>query len=340
MHDSTFPKPVGEVVATLVELFRHQERREIVEILESAHAYFDQTNFDNWNGGTSWWALRLEVPVGIFASIESRLSDFEKALGSKLVHFGRQYPNDHLDEVTIAPIAPGGSALGQRMAPSELEVRRLWIPGRFRFFLSHVSTHKVMAAALKNALGLRGVHVFVAHEDIEPSLEWQSEIELALRSMHALGALLTPEFHASKWTDHELGWALGRGVLVVPLRLGVDPYGLIGKIQGLPGNLGEPRKLAARIAETLLANRQTHGEMRRALLKTFTEASSVEMAKATTKLLMSIHDITDDERAALWRVCRDNRHVAEAEGVCDSIYSTFGYPPTPDSGKIVDDIPF
>jgi hypothetical protein len=58
MPDSTFPKPVGEVVATLVELFRHQQRKVIVDLLESAHAYFDQTDFDNWNGGTYRWALR------------------------------------------------------------------------------------------------------------------------------------------------------------------------------------------------------------------------------------------------------------------------------------------
>ncbi|MCI0641329.1 MAG: toll/interleukin-1 receptor domain-containing protein, partial [Gemmataceae bacterium] len=291
MAGSTFPEPVGEVVATLVELFRHQRRREIVELLESAHAYFDEINFDNWNGGTYTWALRLEIPVQIFAAVEPRLSNIEKEIAAKLIHFSRKHTNDFLNEVTISPIAAGASALGQRLAPSELEVRRLWSDGRFRLFLSHVAIHKVVAASLKDALWLRGIHGFVAHEDIEPSLEWQAEIELALRSMHALAALITPEFHASKWTDQEMGWALGRGVLVLPLRLGVEPYGLVGKIQGVPGKVEQPEKLGARIAEALFANRQTHGEMRRAVINAFTEASSGEMAKALCELLVRMKDI-------------------------------------------------
>src|SRR6266496_4465745 len=139
MGRSTFPQPVAEIVATLIELFRHQARREVVELLENAHAYFDETDFDNWNGGTYTWALRLEVPVNIFAAIERRLSSIEKEVGEKLVHFSRKYANDRLGEVTILPIAAGASPQGQRMAPSELEVRRLWSNGRFRLFLSHVS---------------------------------------------------------------------------------------------------------------------------------------------------------------------------------------------------------
>lgn len=52
MSDAGFPKPVAKVVATLADIFRHQRRSEIVELLESAHAWFDNVEFDNWNGGT------------------------------------------------------------------------------------------------------------------------------------------------------------------------------------------------------------------------------------------------------------------------------------------------
>jgi hypothetical protein len=68
--------------------------------------------------------------------------------------------------------------------------------------------------------------------------------------------------------------------LVVPVRLGVNPYGLAGKIQGVSGSIQQPKRLALRIAETLLSNRQTRGEMRRAVVAAFTDAASVEMAKA------------------------------------------------------------
>ena len=138
-------------------------------------------------GGTYTWALRLEVPVPIFASVESRLSNIEKEISAKLAYFERLFPNDPLGEVTVSPITPGTSVLAQRMAPSETEVRRFWPNGRYRLFLSHVSSHKVAVSKLKDELDLRGVSAFVAHQDIEPSLEWRNEIELGLRSIARIG---------------------------------------------------------------------------------------------------------------------------------------------------------
>lgn len=309
-------------------------------MLESAHAYFDETNYDNWNGGTYTWALRLEVPVHIFASVEPRLSSIEKEISAKLTHFDRQYPNDHLDEVTILPITEGALPLGQRMAPSEIEVRRLWSDGRFRLFLSHVSKHKVAVSSLKEALYLCGVDAFVAHEDIEPSLEWQHEIELGLRSMHALAAIITSEFRNSLWTDQEVGWALGRGILVVPVRLDADPHGLAGRFQAVKGSLEQPEALAEAVVRALLTNRQTHGEMRRALIDTFAKASSCNMAKVLSRLLVSITDITDEERDVLWRACSDNAQVVDAVGVVDEINAVFGTPPATKPSEFQDDIPF
>jgi hypothetical protein len=340
MREATFPQPVSIVIATLADIFRHQRRTEIVELLESAHAYFDETDYDNWNGGTYTWALRLKVPVHIFASVEPRLSSIEKEIGAKLTHFDRQYPNDHLGEVTTTPITAGALPLGQRMAPSDIEVRRLWLDGRFRLFLSHVSKHKVAVSSLKEALRFCGVDAFVAHEDIEPSLDWQREIELGLRSMHALAAIITPDFHDSRWTDQEVGWALGRGIPVVPVRLGADPYGLMGRFQGVSGTLEQPETLAEAVVKTLLTNPQTHGEMRRALIDMFAKASSCDMAKVLCRLLVTITDITDEEKNALWKTCTDNAQVADAGGVADTIYMAFGTPPAPKLSEVHADIPF
>ena len=339
MREASFPKPVSEVVATLADIFRHQGRIELFELLESSHASFDDTDYDNWNGGTYTWALRLEVPVPIFAAVEPRLADIEKEISVKLNFLGRLYPNDHVGEVTVVPIAPGVSVLGQRMAPSEREVRRLWPDGRFRLFLSHVARYRIEVSKLKNQLACCGVASFVAHEDIEPSLEWRGEIELGLRSMHALAALITPDFHASPWTDQEIGWALGRGVLVVPVRLGFDPYGLAGKYQGVSGNLDQPEPLATSIAKALLANSQTHGEMRRSLVKAFSEAVGYKMAIALQRLVVEVTDFTDEEKESLKKTCTENRQVAGAYNVTEAVYAAFGAPPlsTP-TGE--DEIPF
>ena len=53
--------------------------------------------------------------------------------------------------------------------------------------------------------------------------------------MDALAAILTPGFNESKWTDQEVGVAVGRGSLIIPIRKGMNPYGFIGKYQGMQG---------------------------------------------------------------------------------------------------------
>ncbi len=160
-------------VRTLAEIFRHQNQLDVCELLENAHAWFEQTEYDNWNGGTYTWALRLEVPVAIFASVERRLLVIEKEIKGKLETIWRRNPSDQLGEVTVFPATPGAETLGQRTAPPEKDVQRLWPEGRFRLFLSHLATHKVEVSSLKIELAKRGVAAFVAHEDIEPSSEWQ-----------------------------------------------------------------------------------------------------------------------------------------------------------------------
>src|SRR6185437_50205 len=279
MLENSYPKPIADVVATLTDICRHQNRAELVELLENSHAHFDATDYDNWNGGTTTWALRLEVPIPLFAAAQKRLSGIEKELGEKLDFLDRLYPNDPLGEVTITPLTSPEMALGQRMAPSDVDVRRLWRDGYLRLFLSHVSQHKIQVSKLKGELLENGISAFVAHEDIEPNLEWQNEISLALRSMHALAALVTLDFHSSKWTDQEVGWALGRGVPVLPVRLGADPYGFVGKIQAVPGTLDVPEALAISITRALLRSSQLRGGMRSALVQALENSKSYATAR-------------------------------------------------------------
>lgn len=117
----------------------------------------------------------------------------------------------------------------------------------FRLFISHISTQKLVAIRLKEALAYHGIAGFVAHEDIHPTLAWQEEIERGLRSMDAMVAVHTKGFSSSYWTQQEIGFALGRGVKVISFKFGEDPTGFIGKHQALP----RLRRSAEEIAEEI-----------------------------------------------------------------------------------------
>lgn len=143
----------------------------------------------------------------------------------------------------------------------DLTDSRFWLPGHFKLFLSHVSSFKQKTAQLQCALRQYGISGFVAHEDIEPTKEWQEEIEKALFSMDALAAVLTPGFADSKWTDQEVGVAIGRDVLVIPVKRGLDPYGFIAKYQGFQAE----GKSVREAAEGVFQIASTHGKTRTAM---------------------------------------------------------------------------
>ena len=100
-------------------------------------------------------------------------------------------------------------------------------------FISHSYEDRKLAGTIKEALARYGVKAFIAHEDIDPTVEWQDAILQALKNCKALVALLSQNFKSSKWTDQELGVAVAFGKFIVPIGVELVPYGFIGKYQAL-----------------------------------------------------------------------------------------------------------
>jgi hypothetical protein len=131
----------------------------------------------------------------------------------------------------------------------------------FRLFISHLSKDKDKAMRLRDCLKQYGVSAFVAHEDIDPTLEWQSEIERALFAMDALVAIHTPGFSASYWTQQEVGFGLGRDAKIISFRMGEDPKGFISKRQALSRQGRTADQIAAEIHNLLAADEKTSGKL-------------------------------------------------------------------------------
>ena len=132
----------------------------------------------------------------------------------------------------------------------DMDVQRLWGEGTVRVFISHTHAYQARAASLQSDLAEFGIASFVAHKDIEPTTQWEAEIVKALQSMHVLVALLTPDFASSRWTDQEVGAAVGRGVPLFPVGMGLSPYGFMERIQAIPGALNDPGG-AIRVSQTI-----------------------------------------------------------------------------------------
>lgn len=309
----------------LVEIFRHQQKLELANICETAGAFLDEVQYSGWSDGFYEWQLRLELPAPEFSSIESRLGEIEKEISSKVSHFDRQYQNHTIASVIITPVASATSTERRQLLPSDTEIEHIWKKREFRLFLSHLAKDKAAVAELKSKLSSYGIDCFVAHEDIEPTKEWQHEIELALRSMQALVALLTPNFHESNWTDQEIGWAMGRGVPVISVRLGCDPYGFIGRYQGIPTHsLDSPDSLAREIVKLLLQNSLTYPSIRKALLFRFYNSDLYITTQKVFKLITDFSDLSPEEIKQIQQACIDNYNVKGAYGIPEKIEKRFG----------------
>ena len=118
------------------------------------------------------------------------------------------------------------------------EMQRIWgaqhQQGKL-VFLSHRASYRQEVSVVREALESRGLSCFLAHEDIMPSLSWQSEILNALNTMDAFVAFVTDDFHQDGgWPDQEIGYAHKREVPRVLVKLGeADPAGMVATEQAL-----------------------------------------------------------------------------------------------------------
>jgi len=126
-----------------------------------------------------------------------------------------------------------------------------WEEGKLRLFISHSSIKKSDANKLKQELSVLGIDSFVAHEDIEPNKEWLVELKIALSTCHALAAFLCNDFKQSNYCDQEVGYALQRGVLVIPLQFEIVSYGFMAPFQGVRVKDKNPDQIASEIRKII-----------------------------------------------------------------------------------------
>ncbi len=244
-RNCSLPGYVERYLGRLSKLYASRNEKRLQEIVVNGISTVqEEWTYDNWNGGTYGHAVTLVLPEDIFVGTLDDQEEVRSKICQDLNKLNK-FQNEHIAEVILEMEdredpnwRTSSGVLRPRVTTvpvSSDALARIWGAGHIRVFLSHKATHRKETSQLKTNLNRYGISCFVAHDDIEPTEEWQHEIERALQSMDVLVALLTEDFHESDWTDQEVGIAYGRGVTVIAVCLGKAPYGFIGKKQGLHG---------------------------------------------------------------------------------------------------------
>jgi len=190
-----------------------------------------------------------------------------------------------------------------------------WQKGMLRLFLTHLATERKFAGELQEALLPYGISSFVAHNDIEPTSEWQAQIETALATCDVLVALLHEKFHESKWTDQEIGFAMGRGVPAFAVRLGETPYGFIGRFQAFNGNGKDAKELAKELFDSYRKNKQTQHRMSEAVVQLFEKSGSFAAAKINMGYLEELVSWDPSFSGRIRAAAQSNSQIASSYGV-------------------------
>lgn len=170
-----------------------------------------------------------------------------------------------------------------------------WTPGYVRLFLSHSAVHKEFAGKVANELATGGIHGFVAHDAMEYTKPWQTQIERALRSMQAFAALVHPEFNDSAWCQQETGWAFGRRVPRYAVRMGSNPRAFLGSDQW-PSGAGRSPKEVAHMISAWVASLPELGEiLLDGLFSALAEAGSYVEAAASAERLVALGELSNEQ---------------------------------------------
>lgn len=212
---------------------------------------------------------------------------------------------------------------------------------RISAFISYASQEKQLAGKLKYSLvHYCGFDVFLAHEDIPPSKEWEQEIMQAIRACDYFIPLISESFRMSAFTDQEVGAAICLGKRIIPVKLGdINPYGFMTRYQAfqyrinrvgrMEMELDNMLKLATQIAlltrhyEDTILNIKATNSIVLALL----QSNSFDTSNTIIKILCQMRELQATHLTIIQQAIKTNSQVQGAFALSDLhnfLHSSYG----------------
>lgn len=105
--------------------------------------------------------------------------------------------------------------------------------GKIKVFVSYAKPDKKYAGEIKEYFEkYMGFELFVAHDDINPSDEWETMILSKIDESDILIPIISENYEKSCYANQEIGIAYEKGKSIIPLSIdGTNPKGFISKFQ-------------------------------------------------------------------------------------------------------------
>lgn len=259
----------------------------LAEILSTGRMLVvEETYSDNWNGGTCAHDVKIFLSLDVLRKIRIReQTNISNEILQDLKECAKNIDNESFREVVFELENEDDYEYQKSMPLSQkpqlnANTLTIWKPGHIRLFVSHRDTHKVAAKDLADELEGYGITAFVAHDTIEPMTTWQLEILKGLDTMEVMLAFVTDDFHESTWTNQEIGFALGKNIPVIAMKLQqLDPRGFIASTQALRGHLDRPKESAAEIYRIMAGKLGSGKRLQSSLISAFVQSPDFSETK-------------------------------------------------------------
>lgn len=302
----------------------HQYRRTrpaLHEVIAASRILvIEETDYDNLDGGQHGHDVRLYVPMEVLAEIDidDQLSAAQE-IGEDLRKLSQNVRGEFISTVHLE-MAEHADADYRRATPFSGRPQispdslPIWKRGLVRVFISHRDGRKADAHTLAEALEPFGFTSFVAHDTIPANEEWRRVIVGGLETMEVMLAFLTDDFEESIWTMQEVGYALGKGVPCVSLKLERrDPPGFISHTQALRGSLTDLHTAARKLAPLLAKALGQQDRLQAALVASFAASPNwTETRSRFDRMAEVVERLTDQELQLIIESYRKNDQLHAA----------------------------
>ncbi|MBA7529681.1 hypothetical protein ES705_21879 [subsurface metagenome] len=192
-----------------------------------------------------------------------------------------------------------------------------------RIFLSYSNMDKKLAGKIKSEFEKYYFTVFLAHDDISPSVEWIEKIIRELKRCHIFIPVLTNHFKNSDWTNQESGIAHILKKMIVPLKIHINPYGFISRFQAFSLKPKAIVDSCNKLVLTLAERPKVGNFIRDSLVRRFGDSNSYDDAASNAKALVRVKKYTRRQINQVIKHAVSNRQIHDSRRAMPIILDFF-----------------
>lgn len=301
--------------------FERAKKAVLLQIIRSCRVYVrEETDYDNWNGGTSGHDAVLFLPEEVMQKVSLASQEtIQEEIRTALNECAKGVNNEYFRAVQFE-IADERDPEFQRANPlssrpqTDPDTLAIWRPRLLRLFITHRDEHKRQANSLAKALEDYGVSAFVAHDTIGAMEDWKKQILKGLETMEVMLAFLTDDLELSTFCNQEIGYALGRRVPIIPLKLQqADPPGFISSDQALRGSIDQAADSAPEVYKLLVEKLGQRTRLHPVFIEAFAKSSSYAEAEVRfDRLAQHVTKLTEEEEKEVVEAYNENSQLHDA----------------------------